>query len=361
MLSVWCCSYRSRQPLQDLQRLLGRWLADVDGGEAPLERGILLDALAVVVVGGRADQAQLTARQGRLEHVGGVERALGVARAHQRVELVDEQDDLAVGRLGLGHDALQPLLELAAELGAGDEQAHVERDQALALERGGHLARRDALGQALDHGGLADARLADQHRVVLGAAHEHLHQAQDLVLAPDDRVELAFAGERGQVHAVLLERLEGALGGRAVDLAPAANLLEGPGERLAAQASGRGRLGERVVGVGQQGEQQVLGAGELVATPLGVGQRRGDRGMRAGGDVEGARRVRRDRAASELVAQPLEQACGVEAVATAGRQPEPGRRDHRAAPARGARRRAGYGEDGAGAAGRWPALCAPLR
>ena len=72
----------------------------------------------------------------------------------------------------------------------------------------GTWPRGDALREAFDDGGLADARLADQHRVVLGAAHQHLHQAQDLVLAADDRVELAVGGERGQVDAVLLERLE---------------------------------------------------------------------------------------------------------------------------------------------------------
>ena len=40
---------------------------------------------------------QLAARQHRLEHVGGVHRALGRARAHQRVHLVDKQDDCALG------------------------------------------------------------------------------------------------------------------------------------------------------------------------------------------------------------------------------------------------------------------------
>ena len=40
----------------------------------------------------------------------------------------------------------------------------------------GHVARDDALREPLDDRGLADARLADQHRVVLGAAREHLHR-----------------------------------------------------------------------------------------------------------------------------------------------------------------------------------------
>ena len=108
------------------------------------------------------------------------------------------------------------------------ERAQVERDHALVLERLGHVARDDALGEALDDRGLADAGLADQHRVVLGAAREHLDHAADLVVAADDRVELALAGELGQVAAVLLERLVAVLGVRVVDALVAADLLAAP-------------------------------------------------------------------------------------------------------------------------------------
>ena len=65
--------------------------------EAALERGVLLDVLAVLVERRRADAAQLAAREHRLEQVGGVDRAFGRAGADERVQLVDEQDDRALG------------------------------------------------------------------------------------------------------------------------------------------------------------------------------------------------------------------------------------------------------------------------
>ena len=71
-----------------------RRLIDEDRLEAALQRGVLLDVLAVLVERRRADAVQLAARQHRLEHVRGVHRALGRARADDRVQLVDEQDDL---------------------------------------------------------------------------------------------------------------------------------------------------------------------------------------------------------------------------------------------------------------------------
>ena len=111
-------------------------------------------------------------------------------------------------------------------LAPGDERAEVERDDALVLEALGHVAAHDALGEALDDGGLADARLADEHRVVLGPAAEHLDDAADLLVAPDDRVELAGAGVGGQVAAVLLERLVGGLRVGRGDALAAAHALE---------------------------------------------------------------------------------------------------------------------------------------
>ena len=45
-----------------------------------------------------------------------------------------------VGLLDLLDDGLEPLLELAAVLGAGDQGAHVQGQEPLALERLGHVA-----------------------------------------------------------------------------------------------------------------------------------------------------------------------------------------------------------------------------
>ena len=159
------------EPAQDGDRVLDRRLADEDLLEAPLQRRVLLDVLAVLVQRRGADHAQLAAGQHGLEHVAGVHGALaGRAGADHRVQLVDERDDLAVGILDLLQHRLEPLLELAAVLGAGDHRGQVQRDQPLAPQGLGHVAGDDALGQTLDDGGLADAGLADQHGVVLGAA-----------------------------------------------------------------------------------------------------------------------------------------------------------------------------------------------
>jgi hypothetical protein len=192
------------QALEDLDGVRERRLGDLDRLEAALERGVLLDVLAVLVEGRRADGLQLAAGQHRLEDRRRVDGALGGTRTDEGVDLVDEDDDVAAGADLLEH-LLEALLEVTAVAAAGDERAEVEGVELLVLERLGHGAADDVLGQALDDGGLADAGLADEDRVVLGAAGQHLHDPLDLLLAPDDRVELALPRGLGEVATELVE------------------------------------------------------------------------------------------------------------------------------------------------------------
>ena len=138
--------------------------------------------------------------------------AFGGAGADHRVELVDEQDDLTFRVGDFLQDRLQPFFELAAVLRPGDERSHIERHDALGLQPFRHVAAHDAAGQAFHNRRLADAGLADEHRIVLRAAREHLNDAPNLLVAADDRIELASACQLGEVAAVPLEGLIRSLG-----------------------------------------------------------------------------------------------------------------------------------------------------
>ena len=134
--------------------------------------------------------------------------------------------------LDLLQDGLEPLLELAAVLGAGHHGREVQGDQGLAAQAFRDVAGHDALGQAFDDGRLAHAGLADDDGVVLGAAAQHLDDAPDLGVAADHRVQLARARHRGEVRAELLQGLEGVFRVRAGDLAVAADTRQGGEQRL---------------------------------------------------------------------------------------------------------------------------------
>ena len=86
------------------------------------------------------------------------------------MQFINEQDDPPRRLSDLLQYSLETVLELAPELGSRDQGAHIQSDQLAVLQAVGNVARNNALGQALSNGGLAHARLADQHRVVLGVA-----------------------------------------------------------------------------------------------------------------------------------------------------------------------------------------------
>jgi hypothetical protein len=268
MRTPWCSSYFLLDAAQDRDRVLDRRLTDIDRLKAPFERRILLDILAVFVQCRRAHAMQFAARQGRLQHVGGVHRAFRFPSADERVQFVDEQDDAVGARRNLLQYRLQPLLELAAVFGARQHRPEVERQQLLVFEALGHVAIDDALREALDNRGLADPRLADQYRVVLGAAGQDLDRAADLLVAADDRVELAFARRLGQVAGVFFERVVTLFGRRAVGLPALAHLLNRAIEALRIDPRRRQRLCRARSSSRRQREQQPLDRDKAVAGPL---------------------------------------------------------------------------------------------
>ena len=260
------------------------------------------------VLGGRrrADAANLAARERRLQDVGRVERALGRSGPDQRVQLVDEDDD--VGVLGqFLHDRLEALFELAAVLGARHDQRDVERENALVGEEVRHVAAHDLLREALDDRGLADAGLADQDGVVLGAATEHLLHALDFHVARDEGVEAVLQRRLGEVAAELREqrrllhaRQRGLLVQQrhdvfadTVELHP---LLHEDGRRHRALLA-------------QDAQQQVLGADVVVQQAIGLFGRELEHALRLGAERDLDRRrhlLAEDGAPFDLLANRFE-------------------------------------------------------
>ena len=216
---------------------------------------------------GGADALDFAARKRRLQDIGGVQRAFGRARAHQRVQLIDEDDGVLVLHQLL-HDGLEPLFELAAVLGAGDDQRKIQRQDALVGQERGHVAFGDALRQAFHDGGLADARLADQHRIVLGAAAQDLHHALQFVIAADQRIERVVHGGLGEVAAEFGQQRAflGPVGGHFLALRALQFFADGGKPQAALMQN----LGGEALLLAQQAEQQVLGADVLVVQALGL-------------------------------------------------------------------------------------------
>ncbi len=185
------------QAAQNRDGVLHGRLANRHRLEAPLEGGILFDVFAIFVEGGRADGAQFAARERRLQHVGGVHRAFRRARSHQRVQLVDEENDLAFGFGDFLQQGLQAVFEFAAIFRSGNQGRKVERNDALRLQHFGDVAGDNSLREPFHDRRLAHAGLANQHGIVLGAARQNLHHAANFFVAADHGIELSAPRQVG--------------------------------------------------------------------------------------------------------------------------------------------------------------------
>ncbi len=157
------------QALENLDALLQARRIDNDALEATLQRTIFLNVLAILIERGRPDALDLTARQRGLEHVRRVHGPLSRPRPDQGVQLINKNHDI-LSLHDLLHDRFHAGLKLTAILRARHQRAQVESDHALVKQQLRHFFIHDALRQTFHNGGLANARLTNQNRVVLGAA-----------------------------------------------------------------------------------------------------------------------------------------------------------------------------------------------
>ena len=191
---------------QDLDGVLDARLLDIDSLEATLEGWVFGEVLAEFLGRGGANNLEGTACKHGLEHGARVDGALGRTGTDDGVHLVNKQDDV-VSLGGLLDHVLEALLKLTAILGARNEARQVERPDVLVHEVLGHVAGSDLLRQALDDGRFANAGIAQDKRVVLGAARKDLHHALDFLFAANHGIELAVARLLSEVGGELLERV----------------------------------------------------------------------------------------------------------------------------------------------------------
>ena len=126
------------------------------------------------------------------------------------MDLIDEQDRARIG-LDFLHDGLEAFLEVAAIAGACEQRTHVEREHRRIVEHLRNLAAHDLAREPFGNRRLADARIADIERIVLGPAAQHLDGALDLLVAADQRIDPAVLRLLVQVDAIGFERVGAAL------------------------------------------------------------------------------------------------------------------------------------------------------
>ena len=199
------------QAAQDGDSILHRGLIHHHRLEPALQSRVLFHVLAVFVQSGGADAVQLAPSQHGLEQIARVHGALGFARTHDSMQLINKEDDLAFALFDLRQHGLEPLFKFAPEFRAGNQRAHVQRKHGAILQGIGHVAADDPQRQPFGNGGFAHAGLADQHGVVFRLSGQDANHVSDFAVSANHRIQLPLPGLLHQIGAVFGQRVVGIL------------------------------------------------------------------------------------------------------------------------------------------------------
>ena len=253
---------------QHLNGILNRRLADKDRLKPPLQGGVLLDVLPVLVQGSGPDTLKLTTSEGRLEHIAGIDSSLSSSSADHGMHLVDKEDDFPLCFPDFIHHRFQAFLKFAAELAPRHQRPHIEGDHPLLPEGIRNVISHDLLRQTLRNSGLPYPSFTNDYRIILGAPGQDLYHPLNLVLSPDYRIKLAFSGEHSQVATIFFQSAVLALRPGVGNPVSTPDLLKGTVYLLLIDAKVAEDTGSIPIAVAGDSDQEVLGADELIFQPV---------------------------------------------------------------------------------------------
>ena len=202
------------------------------------------------------------------------------------MQLIDEQDNPALGLLHLVQHGLQPFLKFAPVLGACHQRAHIQGEHGLILQRGGNLLLDDPLCQPLHNGGLTHAGFTDEHRVILRLPGQDPDDVPDLLVTADDRIHLLVPGLLHKIRAVLFQRVVGSLRVVGGDSLIAPDFLQSLQNTLLCNLIGLEQLLHAAPGSFQKSKEQMLHGHIFILHGLRLLLRRIERGLYVGADIK---------------------------------------------------------------------------
>ena len=104
--------------------------------------------------------------------------------------------------LKFGHHGLQAFLKITAIARTGQQCAHIEGIDRCVCQNFRHLGFDDLARQTFGDRSFTDTGIPHQKRVVLAAAAQHLNATLNLVIATDQRVNIAFLRFYVQIDAI---------------------------------------------------------------------------------------------------------------------------------------------------------------
>ena len=179
---------------------------------------------------GRADHVQLTAARAWAEHVAGIHRSFGCPGADDVVQFVDEQQDPALGGRTSSAAPARSRSSNSPRYFAPATSSPMSREKMVRSRRPRGRPVDDALGQALDDGGLADSG-SPRSTGLFFDFRDRIWTTRRISASRPITGSSRRAGRLHQVHPVLRQGLRRTFRGRGGDRLVAAYLRQRPGRR----------------------------------------------------------------------------------------------------------------------------------
>ena len=130
--------------------------------------------LTVFIKGGGTDHLHFPTGEGGFQNIGGIHGTFTVAGAHQGMNLVNKQNNIAFG-FHFVNKAFNAVFKLSAELGACHQRGHIQQMDFLIHQFGRHFSGGNFQRQPFGNGGFPYPRFPNEAGIVFRTAGKNLN------------------------------------------------------------------------------------------------------------------------------------------------------------------------------------------
>ena len=177
--------------------------------ETPFQCRILLDILPVFIEGCCTDAMQFSSGQHGLEQISRIHCAVAFSGSDNRMQLVDEENDIAIACLYFIENRFQTFLKLTTEFCTGNQCPHIQRKQPSVFQVIRYVSTDDSKCQSFCYGRFTHARFTYQAGIVFCFSGKNSDHITNFIIPADDRIKFLLAGKLHKILPVFIQYIIG--------------------------------------------------------------------------------------------------------------------------------------------------------
>ncbi|PJE80378.1 hypothetical protein CI610_00661 [invertebrate metagenome] len=146
---------------------------------------------------------KITPGKGRLQHITGIHGTIGFTGTYHGMELIHKQDNLPLLLGNFFQHAFQALFKFSPIFCAGNQSAHIQRQQPFSFQPFRHFPINDALCQSLNDSGFTHPWLTNQHRVIFRSSLQNLYGTTNFIVSPNNRIQFSLLSPFSHIKRIL--------------------------------------------------------------------------------------------------------------------------------------------------------------